>query len=133
FAGHPRDLKNDSDVLSLTQPEIVRDIHRAYLEAGADIISTNTFTATSIAQADFGLEDYVYEMNVAGARLAREAAHEAMKRDPARPRFVAGSLGPTNRTASLAVDVNNPAARATGFDDFVAAYYENAQIGRAHV
>ncbi len=127
FADHPRDLKNDSDVLSLTQPEIVKDIHRAYLDAGADIISTNTFTATSIAQADFGLEKYVYEMNVAGAKLAQAAADEAMAKDPSRPRFVAGSLGPTNRTASLAIDVNNPAHRATTFDDFVAAYYENAK------
>src|SRR5258708_39080018 len=93
FAAHPKDLKNDSDVLCLTQPEIVESIHREYLAAGADIISTNSFTATSIAQTDFGLEKFVYEMNFESARIARKAADEATKADPSRPRFVAGSLG----------------------------------------
>src|SRR4051812_41946800 len=101
FASHATDLKGDPDVLSLTRPNVVRSIHDEYLEAGADIIETNTFTATSIAQAEFGLEKYAYEMNVASAKIARAAADAWMAKDPKRPRFVAGSIGPLNRSLSF--------------------------------
>ncbi len=127
FADHPRDLRGDNDLLSLTQPDAVRDVHAAYLAAGADIITTNTFTSTRIAQADYGLEpDVVREMNVAAARLAREAADAAERADPTRPRFVAGSLGPTNRTASISPDVEDPAARNVTWEELEAAYREAA-------
>ena len=98
FRRHPRPLKNDIDLLVLTRPEIIAGIHHAYLDAGADIIETNTFASTSIAQADYGLESVAYELNLAGARLARLAADEWSQRTPGRPRFVAGAIGPTNRT-----------------------------------
>jgi 5-methyltetrahydrofolate--homocysteine methyltransferase len=124
YAGHGHDLKGDSDILSVTQPEIIRDIHRRYLEAGADIVCTNTFTATSISQADYGLEDDCYEINRQAAALARAAADEASTEE--RPRFVAGSLGPTNRTASISPDVNDPGARNVLFDQLVEAYLEEA-------
>ncbi|HEX6739227.1 MAG TPA: methionine synthase, partial [Vicinamibacteria bacterium] len=127
FADHPKDLKGNSDLLCLTQPRIIEDIHREYLEAGADIIETNTFTATSIAQADYGLERRAYDINLAGARLARRAADAVMAKEPERPRFVAGSLGPTNRSASLSRDVNDPGARAVTFDELVAAYAEQTR------
>ncbi|MEJ7794458.1 MAG: methionine synthase [Nocardioides sp.] len=125
FADHSHDLKGDSDVLTLTQPEIIRGIHRAYLEVGADIVCTNTFTATSISQADYGLEDHCYELNRAAAALAREAADEVATGE--RPRWVAGSLGPTNRTASISPDVNDPGARNVSFDELVASYLEAAR------
>ncbi len=121
------DLKNNSDILNLTQPGIVEGIHREYLEAGADIIETNTFAATSIPQADFELQEYVYEMNVEGARLARKAADDYTKKDPTKPRFVAGAIGPLNKTLSLSPDVNNPGYRAVTFDEVVAAYYEQVK------
>jgi 5-methyltetrahydrofolate--homocysteine methyltransferase len=124
FAGHARDLKGDNDLLALTRPDIVRAIHDAYLEAGADIISTNTFNATSIAQADYGLEGRVRDINVAAARLARERADAWTARTPDKPRFVAGALGPTNRTASISPDVNDPGARNVGFDELAASYGE---------
>ncbi len=124
FADHPRDLKGNNDLLSLTRPEAVRSIHDAYLAAGADLIETNTFGATSIAQADYGLEAYAREMNVASARLARAAADAAST--PDRPRFVAGALGPTPRTASISPDVNDPGARNVSFDELRAAYHEQA-------
>src|SRR5512143_174192 len=124
FAQHPRDVKGDNDLLSLTQPEVVRAIHDAYLEAGADVIETNTFTATAIAQADYGLEAFVGEMNLAAARLARERADAWTAKTPGRPRFAAGALGPTNRTASISPDVNDPGARNVRFDELVAAYGE---------
>ncbi|MBI4552471.1 MAG: homocysteine S-methyltransferase family protein, partial [Candidatus Latescibacteria bacterium] len=127
FARHPRDLQGDNDLLSLTQPQIVEDIHRQFLEAGADIIETNTFTATAISQADYGMEAYVYDINVAAARIARRAVAAFMARNPARPRFVVGSLGPTNKTASLSPDVNNPAFRSVTFDQLVDAYGEQAR------
>jgi 5-methyltetrahydrofolate--homocysteine methyltransferase len=127
FRGHPRDLKGDSDVLSLTRPDVVSRIHRAYLEAGADIIETNTFTATAIAQSDYGLEPYVYEMNVAAAGLARASADEWSRRTPDKPRFVAGSIGPTNKTLSISPDVNDPSRRATTFDAVRAAYAEQVR------
>jgi 5-methyltetrahydrofolate--homocysteine methyltransferase len=124
FAGHPSDLKGNNDLLCLTRPEVIREIHAAYLAAGADILETNTFNATSVSQADYRLEPVVYELNVAGARLAREVADAATARTPDRPRFVAGVLGPTNRTASISPDVNNPGYRNITFDDLVSAYRE---------
>ena len=125
FADWASDVKGNSDLLNLTQPEMIRSIHRQYLEAGADILETNTFTATSIAQADYGMEALAYELNFWGARLARQACDELATE--ARPRYVAGSLGPTNRTASISPDVNDPAARNVTFDELVAAYLEQAQ------
>ena len=122
FAEHPRALKGANDLLVLTQPDIIEEIHSAYIEAGADIIETNTFNSSTIALADYGMEALVYELNLEAARVARRAADAALAREPARPCFVAGAIGPTNRTASLAVDVNNPASRTHSFDDFVSAY-----------
>ncbi len=127
FADHPSDLKGNNDLLSLTLPDVIRAIHAAYLEAGADILETNTFNSTRISQADYGLQDLDYELNVASARLAREAADAASAGTPARPRFVAGVLGPTNRTASISPDVNNPGYRNIAFDDLVAAYAQAAR------
>jgi len=127
LADHPKDLKGDSDVLVLTRPEVIGSIHREYLAAGADIIETNTFNANTISQADYGLEPLAYEMNVAGARLAREAADEYTAKTPDRPRFVAGSIGPTNRTLSISPDVNNPALRSVTFDQLRAAYAEQVR------
>jgi 5-methyltetrahydrofolate--homocysteine methyltransferase len=124
FADYAHDLKGNNDLLTLTQPQIIRDIHSAYLDAGADILETNTFNATSVAMADYHMEDLVYELNRAGARLARDAADAAEKTDPARPRYVAGVLGPTNRTASISPDVNNPGFRNISYDALVTAYTE---------
>ncbi|MBI3982375.1 MAG: homocysteine S-methyltransferase family protein, partial [Gemmatimonadetes bacterium] len=124
FASHARPLKGDGDVLSLTRPDVIGAIHHAYLEAGADIVETNTFTATRISQADYGLEAAVHDLNVASARLARDAAGEYSARTPDQPRFVAGVLGPTNRTASISPDVNDPGARNVTFDELAAAYRE---------
>ena len=121
---HTHDVKGDNDLLVLTQPDVIRGIHNAYFEAGADIIETNTFNSTSIAQADYGLESRVREINVAGARLARECADAWNVRTPHKPRFVAGALGPTNRTASISPDVNDPGARNVRFDELVASYGE---------
>jgi 5-methyltetrahydrofolate--homocysteine methyltransferase len=125
FVDWPRDVIGNSDLLNLTQPHIVRAIHSAYLEAGADIIETNTFTATAIAQADYGMSELAYEMNLSGARLAREAVDSFG--DTRSPRFVAGAMGPTNRTASLSPDVNNPGYRNVTFDELEAAYYDAAR------
>ncbi len=122
FKDFDRDLKGNNDLLVLTQPEIIRDIHSGYLEAGADIIGTNTFNAQAISQADYGLEDISHEMNVAAAKLARQAADDWEARTPDRPRYVAGAMGPTNRTASISPDVNNPGFRNVSFDDLVEAY-----------
>jgi 5-methyltetrahydrofolate--homocysteine methyltransferase len=124
FADWPRELKGNSDLLSLTQPDIIRAIHAAYLEAGADILETNSFTSTRSSQADYGMEDLIYELNHASAALARGVADEFERKDPETPRFVAGVLGPTNRTASLSPDVNDPGFRNIGFDDLVATYSE---------
>ena len=124
---HPRDLKGDNDLLVLTQPEVVRAIHDAYLDAGADIISSNTFNATSIAQADYGLEGRVRDINVAAARLARGCADAWTVRTPGQPRFVAGALGPTPRTASISPDVNDAGARNVTFEQLRAAYREQAE------
>ncbi|PWB77008.1 MAG: methionine synthase [Candidatus Methylomirabilota bacterium] len=127
FAGHPRDLKGCNDLLAMTQPAIIEAIHRQYLEAGADIIETNTFNSTSISMADYGLESLAYDLNLAGARAARKAADGVMADDLSRQRFVAGSIGPTNRTASMPSDIHNPAGRAVTFDQLVAAYTEQVR------
>ena len=124
FHDHACDQKGNNDLLSLTQPRIIADIHRAYLEAGADIVETNTFNSTRISMADYGMQEHARELNLAGATLAREAAEEFTCRTPDRPRFVAGVLGPTNRTASISPDVNHPGARNTSFDELVSAYAE---------
>jgi 5-methyltetrahydrofolate--homocysteine methyltransferase len=121
---HPHDLAGDNDVLVLTRPDVIRAIHDAYLEAGADLVETNTFSATGIAQADYQLQGRVKEINVAAARIARECADAWTRRTPDRPRFVAGALGPTNRTASISPDVNDPGARNVTFDELVATYTE---------
>ncbi|MEA2714960.1 MAG: 5-methyltetrahydrofolate--homocysteine methyltransferase, partial [Gemmatimonadales bacterium] len=124
FAGWPSDLRGNNDLLSLTQPAIIRAIHQAYLEAGADLLETNSFNSTAISMADYGMEELVYELNHASARLARDVADEFETRDPDAPRYVAGVLGPTNRTASLSPDVNDPGFRNVAFDDLVATYSE---------
>lgn len=122
FADWPQDVKGNNDLLSLSQPEIIRDIHTAYLEAGADILETNTFNSTSIAQADYGMEELVYELNLQSARLAREAADAVAT--PDHPRFVAGVLGPTNRTCSISPDVNDPGFRNISFEQLSTSYTE---------
>ena len=127
LADHPSPLLGNHDVLSLTSPDVLSGIHRAYLEAGADLIETNTFNAQAISQADYGTEKLVREMNVEAARIARSVADEVTVLDPSRPRFVLGSMGPTNRTASLSPDVENPAYRAVSFDELEAAYREQAE------
>ena len=125
FAGHAKDLKGNNEMLQLTRPDVLREIHAAYLAAGADIIETNTFGATSIAQEDYGLAGLAREMNVAAARLARAAADAAST--PDKPRFVAGALGPTPRTASISPDVNDPGARNVSFEQLRASYREQAE------
>ncbi len=127
FADHGHDLNGNNDLLVLTRPDVIGGIHRAYLEAGADIVETNTFSSTAIAQADYGLESLAYEMNVAAARLARAAADEWTARTPERPRFVAGALGPTNRTLSISPDVNDPALRTVTFDALRDAYRDQVR------
>jgi len=127
FADHPKDLRGNNDLLVLTQPQVIAQIHRSFLDAGADIIETNTFNSTSISQADYGLEASAYELNVAAARLAREVAEAFMAEHPDREVFVAGGIGPTNRTASMSPDVNNPGFRAVTFEDLRLAYYEQAK------
>ena len=127
FRDHPKDLRGDNDLLSLTRPEVIEAIHAEYLEAGADLIETNTFSGTSISQADYGLSSIAYELNVAAARLARRTADEWSAFTPDRPRFVAGSMGPTNKTLSMSPDVANPARRAVTFDQLRGAYAEQAR------
>ena len=124
FEDHPKPLKGNNDLLSLTRPEIIKEIHRKYFEAGADIAETNTFSGTTIAQADYALEKAVYDINYHSARIAREVADEFTLKNPSKPRFVAGSIGPTNRTASISPDVNDPGFRAVTFDELVTAYKE---------
>ncbi|HOP07009.1 MAG TPA: methionine synthase [candidate division Zixibacteria bacterium] len=124
FADHPNYLKGNNDLLSLTQPEVVKSVYRAYVEAGADLVTTSSFNANAVSQRDYGTQQYVYEMNVAAARLACEAIDEA---ESSTPRFVVGSLGPTNRTCSISPDVNDPGARNTDFDEMAAAYGEQAR------
>jgi len=123
FTSHASSLKGNNDLLNITRPDIIFDIHKEYLDAGADIIETNTFSGTTIAQADYHLEDAVYDINFQGARLARKAADLFTDK----PRFVAGSIGPTNRTASISPDVNNPGFRAASFDDLKTAYKEQIE------
>ena len=124
FKDHPCSVKGNNDLLSLTQPEAIRTIHEKYLEAGADIIETNTFSSTSIGMADYNMESIVYDLNFESAKIAKEAAIKYSKTTLEKPRFVAGSIGPTNRTASMSPDVNDPGYRAITFDDLVTAYSE---------
>lgn len=127
FAEHSVDLKNNPDVLNLSNPEKIADVHRAYLAAGADIIETNTFTATSISQTEYALGAYAVEMNYEAVKIARRCVEEAMERDPSRPRFIAGSMGPLNRTLSMSPDTNDPGFRAVTFDEVMTAYYHQAK------
>lgn len=124
FEGHNKPLKGNNDLLSLTRPDIIRAIHEAYFEAGADIAETNTFSGTTIAQADYDLQSAVYDINYHSAKIAREVADEFTKQNPDKPRYVAGSIGPTNRTASISPDVNDPGFRAVSFDELRIAYKE---------
>src|SRR5919198_1589423 len=127
FPDHPRDVQGDNDLLVLPRPDVIESIHHAFCEAGSDIIETNTFTATAIAQADYGLESMVYELNVQAAKLAKKAAAQWTVRTPGKPRFVAGSVGPTNRTLSLSPDVNDPAFRPLTFDHLKVGYAEQVR------
>jgi 5-methyltetrahydrofolate--homocysteine methyltransferase len=127
FADHPKDLRGNSDILCLTRPEVIEEIHRAYLEVGADLVTTNTFNGTTVSQGEYGTEALVYEINVAAARIARRAADDYTRRDPGRPRFVLGSLGPTTRSASMSPRVQDPAFRNIRFDELARAYAEQAR------
>lgn len=124
---HEHPLKGNNDLLSITRPDVIRAIHGEYFEAGADIAETNTFSSTTIAQADYHLEHMVYELNYQSAKIAKEVAEEYTAKNPDKPRFVAGSMGPTNRTASLSPDVNDPGYRAVTFDELVTAYYDQGK------
>jgi 5-methyltetrahydrofolate--homocysteine methyltransferase len=126
FKDHPHPLKGNNDLLSITRPDIIKAIHREYLDAGADILETNTFSGTTIAQADYHLQDAVYDINFYSAKIAREVADEFTRKDPSKPRFVAGAMGPTNKVASLSPDVNNPGYRAITFDELAVAYKQQA-------
>ena len=127
FKDHSHPLKGNNDILSITRPDIIKDIHRQYLAAGADIIETNTFSGTTIAQADYHLQDFVYELNFQSAKIAKEVADEFTREEPAKPRFVAGAMGPTNKTASLSPEVNNPGFRSVTFDQLAEAFKEQAR------
>ncbi len=127
FKDHKYLLKGNNDLLSITRPDIIKDIHWQYFEAGADIAETNTFSSTTIAQADYHLESIAYELNVQSAKIAKEVADEFTKKNPDKPRFVAGAMGPTNRTLSLSPDVNNPGYRAITFDQLL--YCKEACLG----
>lgn len=127
FKDFPHSLKGNNDLLSLTQPQAIRDVHAKYFEAGADIVETNTFSATTIGMADYHLEDIVYDLNYESARIAREVADEFTRMNPNKPRFVAGSIGPTNRTASMSPDVNDPGYRAVTFDELRIAYKQQVE------
>src|ERR1700754_2425755 len=127
FKDHTTDLRGNNDLLNITRPDIIKAIHAEYLEAGADIIETNTFSTQVISLADYHLEELAYELSYEGARIAREVADEYTKKDPSKPRFVAGAVGPTNRTASLSPDVNDPGYRAVTFDDLAEAYYDQVR------
>ena len=127
FVDHPCDLKGNNDLLSIVRPDIIKNIHREYFQAGADIVETNTFSATTIAMADYQMEDLVYELNYQSAKIAKEVADEFTTLEPHKPRYVAGSIGPTNRTASLSPDVNDPGYRAVTYEDLVEAYYEQTK------
>lgn len=127
FKDHGHPLKGNNDLLALTRPDIIKDIHREYFSAGADIAETNTFSSTTIAQADYHLEDAVYDLNFQAAKIAKEAADEFTAAEPDKPRFVAGSMGPTNKTASISPDVNNPGFRGITFDALAQAYKQQAE------
>lgn len=127
FKDYPTSLKGNNDLLSLTQPEAIAEVHRLYFEAGADIVETNTFSGTSIAMADYSMEDLVYELNFESAKIARKVADQFTKENPEKPRFVAGSIGPTNKTASLSPDVNRPEFRAITFDELRIAYKQQVE------
>ena len=126
FDNHQQPLKGNNDLLSLTRPEIIKEIHAAYFEAGADIAETNTFSGTTIAQADYNLESAVYDINYQSAKIAKEVADEFTAKEPNKPRFVAGAMGPTNRTASISPDVNDPGFRGITFDELKKAYRQQA-------
>ncbi len=127
FADFHKDVQGNNDLLSITQPHVIEAIHKAYLNAGSDIIETNTFSSTTIAQADYDMQELAYEMNLESAKIAKKAAQEYTQKNPDKPRFVAGAFGPTNRTASISPDVNNPGYRAVTFDELVEAYHEQAR------
>lgn len=127
FANFHMPLKGNNDLLSITQPEAIADVHRKYFAAGADIVETNTFSSTTIAMADYELEDVVYELNYASAKIAKEVAQTFTEKEPHKPRFVAGSIGPTNKTASMSPDVNDPGFRAISFDELRTAYKEQTE------
>lgn len=127
FKDYPTPLQGNNDLLSITQPEAIKTIHAKYFEAGADIIETNTFSGTAIAMADYNMEDLVYELNFQSAKIAKEVADEFTSKEPHKPRFVAGSIGPTNRTASMSPDVNDPGFRAVTFDELRIAYKQQVE------
>lgn len=127
FKNHPFPLKGNNDLLSLTRPDIIKAIHAQYFEAGADIVETNTFSGTTIAQAEYHLEDVVYDINYYSAKIAKEVAQEFTAKEPNKPRFVAGAMGPTNKTLSMSPNVNDPGYRAVTFDELVTAYYQQAK------
>lgn len=127
FGEHPIDLIGNNEVLNLTDGDVILDIHRKYLQAGSDIIETNTFGATSISQREYELEGHVKEMNLRAARIARQAADEAMEEDSGRPRFVAGAVGPTNKTLSSSEDVGDPSFRSITFDELRDSYFEQIE------
>src|SRR5918997_109202 len=127
FADWPTDVRGNADLLNLTAPDVVAGIHRVYLEAGADLVETNTFNANRISQADYGMQELAYELNLAAAPLARQACDEMTERTPDRPRYVVGALGPTSRTASISPDVNDPGARNVSFEELVDVYLTQAR------
>jgi len=127
FKDYSIPLKGNNDLLSITQPKAVKEVHRKYFAAGADIVETNTFSGTTIAMADYQMEDLVYELNYQSAKIAKEVANEFTKKEPNKPRFVAGSIGPTNRTASMSPDVNDPGYRAVSFDELRIAYKQQVE------
>jgi len=127
FKDFPSSLKGNNDLLSITQPTAIKEVHAAYFEAGADIVETNTFSGTTIGMSDYHLEDLVYELNFQSAKIAREVAEEYTDKDPSKPRYVAGSIGPTNRTASMSPDVNDPGYRAVTFNQLRIAYREQVE------
>ena len=127
FKDFPIPLKGNNDLLSITQPQAIAEVHRKYFEAGADIVETNTFSGTTIGMADYQMEDLVYELNYESAKIAKEVAKEFTEKEPHKPRFVAGSIGPTNRTASMSPDVNDPGYRAVTFDELRIAYKQQAE------
>lgn len=127
FKEHPHPLKGNNDLLSITRPDIIKEIHRQYLAAGSDIIETNTFSSTRVAQADYHLESLAYELNYESAKIAKEVADEFTSKEPHKPRYVAGALGPTNKTASISPHVNDPGYRAITFDQLAETYYEQAK------